>query len=305
MYKNWTKHTYLKAEFINFDGLYGDISNTEIEEFINLEPLAIRSKRNNWIIKPHFHRLLHQIFILEKGSGTILFENNHIEFVGPCIISIPQNIQHGFKFSPEILGTVVTFSSNILERSFQLLPEIKLEFGQIKVYQFASIDPQFKQILGYILLLKNELSISLVGHNIMKNNNLTSVLIEIFRVFRQSNQALITQKNRSLNLFYSFQKGIVTYRNPQKNIKDYASQMNISALHLNRICKEIYQKNASTVVADYFIAEAKKYLSYTDYSITEIAHQLNFNDPAYFSRFFKKWVGFCPKSFRKSSKNVA
>ena len=78
--------------------------------------------------------------------------------------------------------------------------------------------------------------------------------------------------------------------------------MNISPLHLNRVCKEVNQKTATNVINDYFLTEAQKYLNFTDYSISEIAYLLNFNDAAYFSRFFKKEVGLNPKDYRNSNK---
>jgi AraC family transcriptional activator of pobA len=50
-------------------------------------------------------------------------------------------------------------------------------------------------------------------------------------------------------------------------------------------------------VQDYYISEAKKYFSHTSLSIAEVAYQLNFEDPAYFSRYFKKKEGISPREF--------
>jgi AraC family transcriptional activator of pobA len=56
------------------------------------------------------------------------------------------------------------------------------------------------------------------------------------------------------------------------------------------------------VVYDFLIVEAEKYLKHTDYSISEIAYRLNFEDPAYFSRFFSKQKAMSPKEFRAKNK---
>jgi AraC family transcriptional activator of pobA len=57
------------------------------------------------------------------------------------------------------------------------------------------------------------------------------------------------------------------------------------------------------VVHEFLIVEAKKYLKHTDYSISEIAYRLNFEDPAYFSRFFSKQTATSPKEYRGKSEH--
>ncbi|MBD0286067.1 MAG: AraC family transcriptional regulator, partial [Flavisolibacter sp.] len=50
---------------------------------------------------------------------------------------------------------------------------------------------------------------------------------------------------------------------------------------------------------DRILLEAKRLLTNADMTITEIAYDLNFQDNAYFNRFFKKNVGMTPDEFRK------
>lgn len=46
------------------------------------------------------------------------------------------------------------------------------------------------------------------------------------------------------------------------------------------------------------IEESKRLLSNTDYSIIDIAIAVGFEDPRYFSKVFKKYIGLTPKQFR-------
>lgn len=45
--------------------------------------------------------------------------------------------------------------------------------------------------------------------------------------------------------------------------------------------------------------EACRKLTYLPASIASIAYELGFQDPAYFSRLFKKRIGVTPKVFRQ------
>jgi AraC family transcriptional regulator, transcriptional activator of pobA len=297
----------MKNELINFDGLYGEQQQNGVQNFIHFEPLESRSERNNWIIKPHYHRQLYQIFIVEKGNGRVIFENSEIAFSLPVIICIPENYQHGFVFESDITGFVVTFSSSILDKICLASPSLQREFSQIKVVD-GNIQSEDSSKINYLIeLLKKEMEDTKLEKQMMLESILSIFIATIFRLSHIQNSATIEQKNRRLAIFNSFRKSIIQSRNPQKNIIEYAAEQKITALHLNKVCKEVNQKTASNTINDYFLQESQKYLNQTDYSISEIAYQLNFNDAAYFSRLFKKATGFSPKGFRdlnSQNKNI-
>jgi AraC-like DNA-binding protein len=46
--------------------------------------------------------------------------------------------------------------------------------------------------------------------------------------------------------------------------------------------------------------EARRMLAYTTGSVSDIAHQLGFDDPAYFSRLFAKRCGQSPSGYREA-----
>ena len=48
------------------------------------------------------------------------------------------------------------------------------------------------------------------------------------------------------------------------------------------------------------VLEAKRNLLATTSQIKEIAFQLGYEDPSYFSRFFKKHTGHTPEDFRQT-----
>jgi len=68
-----------------------------------------------------------------------------------------------------------------------------------------------------------------------------------------------------------------------------------------------FQKNGVTTPSDYIknriILEAKRQLIYSDDSVKQIAYDLGFNDPAYFTRFFTKSTQKSPLQFKKDYKN--
>lgn len=85
-------------------------------------------------------------------------------------------------------------------------------------------------------------------------------------------------------------------------VKEYADRLNESPAHLNKIVKSITGENASDFIIKRIILEAKRLLIYTDLSNKEISFNINYDDPSYFSRLFRKKVGTSPSEFRAQMK---
>jgi len=82
-----------------------------------------------------------------------------------------------------------------------------------------------------------------------------------------------------------------------------ASQLNLSPKYLSDLLKQETGKTALELIHLYIISEAKDLLVAGDKSIAEIAYQLGFENPPYFSRLFKKEVGMTPKEFKNQILN--
>jgi len=100
----------MKGEIQNYDGLYGEQNPIILPDFVQVERIETRSHRHKWVIKPHVHSQLFQVFCVEAGIGTIWSEMGNLPFEGPCLLLIPENTLHGFSYLTESTGTVLTIS---------------------------------------------------------------------------------------------------------------------------------------------------------------------------------------------------
>lgn len=290
----------MSKSIINFKGLYGDKQAIYLPNFIHYEPLETRSKMYDWEIKEHLHTELFQVFMIERGEGVIISENKELKLVGPCIVTIPTNSLHGFVFQPDIKGEVITFSESFLENIFKDLPKVLLGINRFNLLLFADKLSAFQQVFQY----KTEIVKELYDDNIEKNTVIQSLFqlffIYLYRFSVLQKQTITESDNRTLQYFQAFQKSIKKSLHETKSIAQYAKELNITSVHLNRICQSLMQKSALEIVQDYLIKEAKKYLLNTNYSVSEVSYFLNFKDPAYFTRLFKKQTGVTPTDFRKN-----
>ena len=110
----------------------------------------------------------------------------------------------------------------------------------------------------------------------------------------------VTKFNECLNVY--FEKGEAGEKG-LPNVNYMASQLHLSPKYLSDLLKQETGKTALELIHLYMISEAKNMLAAGDRSISEIAFQLGFENPPYFSRLFKKEVGMSPKEFKSHLQN--
>jgi len=90
---------------------------------------------------------------------------------------------------------------------------------------------------------------------------------------------------------------VETHLTEQPSINTIAEKLALTTNSLYRIVKEY----AGTSPKDYFtnrlMAESQRQLRYSNISVKELAYELRFNDPDYFSRLFKKSTGKSASEF--------
>jgi AraC family transcriptional regulator, transcriptional activator of pobA len=287
-------------KLINYKGLYGDNDFQQLPNFIHQESLETRSKMYDWEINEHIHTELFQLFILKEGSGKLISGKQKIELNSPCIITIPSNTLHGFAFDFNIQGEVITFSESYFETILKNAPNILLNIDSLRQVNFTENTASFEQLSNFISQIIAELNEELPHKNLTIQALFQLFFTHIYRINILQNEVKGDSDNRTLQHFQAFQKLIKQSIQETKSVNEYAKALNITPVHLNRICRTIVQKSALQIVNEYLIEEAKKYLLNTDYSISEVSHFLNFSDPAYFTRLFKKMTGLTPKQYKSS-----
>jgi AraC family transcriptional regulator, transcriptional activator of pobA len=108
---------------------------------------------------------------------------------------------------------------------------------------------------------------------------------------------------RVTSLFIELLERQFPIESPQQKLrlrtaKDYAERLAIHVNHLNKVLKESTGKTTTEIIGGRVTQEAKILLKQTDWTISEIAYSLGFEEVAHFSNFFKKQAALTPLAFR-------
>lgn len=148
-----------------------------------------------------------------------------------------------------------------------ILESLVEEFQQEETAQYDMLQAYLKQFIIHAVRVKKE-------NHVIKEDSET----RLFKDF-----SLLVEQN--------FKK--------MHAVTDYANRLGVSPKSITKHFKKMGAKTPSDFIKNRIILEAKRLLIYTDFTVKEIAFELGFNDPAYFTRFFTKAIQKSPLQFKK------
>ena len=223
----------------------------------------------------------------------------------PCVMLIPAGHVHGFRFSRDTNGPVVTAMQKALESAAALMMPPLLE--TIRTPRLLSLQSEMRyidQLMPLFMALEQESHTPAEGQVAAGTSLLLALMVQVHRICKMSDLTdtqthySISRKARQIEKFRSLiDKNFRT----EHSLQSYANQVGVTVGQLSRLCREVLGKSSLQVINDRLIQEAQRELVYTALPIKQLASELGFEDDAYFSRFFRKHIGITPKAYRARS----
>jgi len=222
---------------------------------------------------------------------------------------------HGFQFAPDAHGYVVTLGYPLIERLAKNLTDVVHLPGQPRVLPVAK--PERARLAACFACLHAEYQGTREHRSSIMDAMLTSLMIWISRQLSDEAAAQtpaapaaagtcttppsLNPAQRHLALFGEL---IEKHYQQYGSVAQYAAQIGITPAHLNVLCREQVGQSALSLIHQRRLLEAKRMLVYTAMNIHTISDALAFNNPAYFTRFFRRLTGLSPREFREQAADL-
>lgn len=100
-----------------------------------------------------------------------------------------------------------------------------------------------------------------------------------------------TFSNSKRSKYVEFKLAVETQLTEQQDVHAIAKKLGMTTSSLYAVVKEYSGNSPKEWITNRLIQEAQRKLHYSSLSVKELAYELGYNDPAYFSRVFKKRTG--------------
>ncbi len=263
---------------------------------LHIETIAARSRRHEWRIGSHQHLGLHQVLWVAEGPVKASLGAEVAAGVGPLAIVIPPGVAHGFAFSPQTQGYVLTFDPRaMLEGEGGTGSTFAALFATPRVISLCDEPEAGRRMAG----LLGELAAETASPDAASSPTpLWLARAALWRLAKLAGAQRPLGAGRAT--FVRFAALVEARFRDGWPVSAYAKALGLSAKRLNALTRAHAGISAMACVHRRLLREAAERLAHLDAPVSAIGFDLGFDDPAYFTRFFKRMTGESPRAFREA-----
>lgn len=175
-----------------------------------------------------------------------------------------------------------------------------LLFNNINNMPMTAVPEQETAFIDHLFFqIENEFTLKDSSQEEMLRTYLKQLLIKSTRLWKQQHLGgVLTDQNNDPDTFRRFTQLVDRHYKEKHTVADYADILLLAPKTLTHKFKRMNLPQPNEVIKNRIMLEAKRLLVHTAMSAKEIAYELGYDDPAYFSRLFFIKTGESPSGFK-------
>lgn len=276
----------------NFD--YGSVIKSTDFHFALLEDLK------STLPYPHRHDFFHIVWV-ERGSGHHIIDSVKYDVrPGTLFFMAPGQI-HDFVLSDDAQGYTINFSAEFFALQLQnknVLAQIPIYDHDKPVQALYTEGAASDDIRRTLEAIRKEYELEQFRAQDMIRSFLFVLLVKASRLALP--EAGVEAGSRVQHVFRRFKALLEEHFTTVQEPAAYAGMLRVTERALNDAARRCGGATTAQLIRDRVMLEAKRLLAHSGAQVAQVGMQLGFEDPAYFSRCFKKHTGRTPVEFRQT-----
>ncbi len=283
--------TYSICNLLGADQCFTEFVVTRISDFVRTHPD---------LYFPHRHTF-YQIVLFTQGGGTHSIDFQQFSVEPHQVYAMAPGQIHTWEFVPETEGYIVNFNESFFTAICHD-PHFVETFPLFNAVSGSPVNLLDVECCGEVQRLLEQMLQEFQQDWEYKAEILRAMLLQLIVVLSRRLPRLAQPQisRHQLNVLRQFERLIEAHFREKRLPREYAELLFITPNHLNALVSAALGKSAGELIRERVLLEAKRLLVNSDLSISQIASELNFEDNAYFARFFKKHTGVSPEAFREA-----
>ena len=242
------------------------------------------------------HKLAYYYFMfVDQGSETVKVDLQDISISdGQVVFGLPNQIFAHLSSNKANQQYKIGFDENTLA----LLPHAYSFLVNPLQVNVITFDPDAKQRVKAILS-----SLFQLLHSPGKQKKVDIILAHLNTLLTEFNSAYFehsdqgSPSNTRLATYIAFKLAVESHLTEQHDVHTIAEELAVTRSSLYGIVKKFSGLSPKVWITNRLMLEAQRKLHYSSLSVKELAYELGFDDPDYFSRLFKKRTGKSVSAF--------
>jgi AraC family transcriptional regulator, transcriptional activator of pobA len=277
---------------------YGPGMSAGQQFFVGRFEQSVASRPN----RLRFHRHTYYEAFLIDGKGSYFADFQEYCVAGPTLIFVSPGQVHRWNQKPRITGPMICFTqefydgkepppSSLVELPFwfpfETPPLLTLDASQARKFDSLCADVEAEATPS------------------KERDDIARALLRVLfyqaaRIYRGLHEkGTQSVEGGQGHLGREFRLAVERHFRTITSVSDYAKTLQVTADHLGAVVREETGRPPGDIIRKRILLEAKRLLVHTSMNVSEIAYALNFEDPAYFSRFFRRLTDKAPGNFRE------
>lgn len=261
----------------------------------------------------HGHDFVELIYVVDDGDGQHIFEGESYDLKTNDVFIINPGESHTYKIQSgkqiEIINCL--FLPNLIKDTWLMELGVSQSMDYYYIHPFLDSEDRFHhrlnlqgedtiRVLSLLRSMSKEFERKGPGFSALIRLQLVELLILLSRNFKEREAKIDTLSYSSeRNMLIRRICGYLERHFDQKiSVSTLCDLFNISSRHLNRLFKQETGLTIIEMVHKIRIEKAKLLLSASEDKVVTVATKVGYDDPAFFSRLFRRNVGCSPGQYR-------
>jgi len=248
--------------------------------------------------QPHFHDFFQVALV--RGAGSVMHDFRDYGVQGETLFFLSPGQVHSVRADQRLDGVIISFSQSFFDHTTAPPSEL-LDLPFFFAVDAAPLLPipagdEFR-IGPAVLEIQEEFANAAHFAATSIRAWLRILFARATRLYQVSHP--VVEATAGARLVRQFYLSVERHFREEFTLGDYARALGVTANHLNDVVRLEAKQSAGSLVRQRRLLDAKRLLSHSDLSVSEIGYHIGFGDPSYFSRFFRRETGLAPASFRE------
>ncbi|MFC4215277.1 helix-turn-helix transcriptional regulator [Pseudophaeobacter arcticus] len=259
-------------------------------EEIQVIPLSQLVSSGAWQTELPHDRGEHLLIWVTRGQGRMLMDGNQRGFSTHSALFFPARSLWSVEFGRQCLGQALKIPVSAPVATPDKPLHLKISDAREQARLNALLEAMVQEQTGHPALWRRALQ---------SYSELISIQL---RRLPPSGPLPPERPSAARRLSQAYCQRVSEYYDARTTMADHAAALNVTPTHLTRVCKSETGKTAAALLTERQLYAARCLLAFSDMTMRDIADQIGFGSPAYFTRFITQHTGQTPSTLRKSSR---